>query len=54
VLELISPAGLEQAFRIIDTAGEDVDLGPLVEPYGCVGDFESTVPLIEKYGLTFG
>lgn len=54
MLELISPGGLEEAFRIIGTAGEDVDLGPLVEPFGCEGDFERTVPIIERYGLTFG
>lgn len=54
VLELISPAGLEEAFRLIGTAGDDVDLGPLVEPYGCEGDFEATQPIIDKYGLTFG
>lgn len=23
-------------------------------PYGCEGDVEATMPLIEKYGLTFG
>ena len=54
VLELICPGGLEEAFRIIGTAGQDVDLGPLVEPFGCEGDFAATEPIIEKYGLTFG
>lgn len=54
VLELICPGGLEEAFRIIGTAGPDVDLGPLVEPFGCEGDFAATEPIIEKYGLTFG
>lgn len=54
VLELISPGGLEEAFRLIGTAGDDVDLGPLVEPYGCEGDEEATGPIIERYGLTFG
>jgi quercetin dioxygenase-like cupin family protein len=54
VLELISPGGLEQAFRIIGTAGDDLDLGALVEPFGCQGDFEATQPIIDKYGLTFG
>jgi len=54
VLELISPGGLEEAFRIIDTATDDIDLGPLVEPYGCEADFDATLPLMEKYGLTFG
>ncbi len=54
LLELISPGGLEEAFRIIDTATEDVDLGPLINSYGCEGDYEATLPLIERYGLTFG
>ena len=54
VLELISPGGLEEAFRIIDTATDDIDLGPLVEPYGCEADMEATLPLMEKYALTFG
>lgn len=54
VLELISPGGLEEAFRIIGTAADDVDLGPLVEPYGCEADMQATQPIIERYGLTFG
>jgi quercetin dioxygenase-like cupin family protein len=54
VLELITPGGLEEAFRIIGTAADDVDLGPLVAPYGCEADIEATHPIIEKYGLTFG
>ncbi len=54
LLELISPGGLEEAFRIIDTAAEDVDLGPLVASYGCDSDLDATLPIIERYGLTFG
>jgi quercetin dioxygenase-like cupin family protein len=54
VLEIISPGGLEEAFRVIDTAPEGLDLGPVIEPYGCEGDFEATLPIIEKYDLTFG
>lgn len=54
VLELISPGGLEEAFRLIGTADDDLDLGPLVEPFGCEGDFDATRPIIERYGLTFG
>ncbi|MGI9085500.1 MAG: cupin domain-containing protein [Aeromicrobium sp.] len=54
LLEIISPGGLEEAFRIIDTATDEVDLGPLVAPYGCTADMEATAPIIEKYGLTFG
>ena len=54
MLELISPGGLEEAFRIIDTATEDFDLGPVIAPYGCEGDIEATMPIMERYGLTFG
>ncbi len=54
LLEIISPGGLEEAFRIIGTATDDVDLGPLVEPYGCTADMAATGPIIERHGLTFG
>lgn len=54
LLEIISPGGLEEAFRIIDTAPSDLDLGPLIEPYGCEGDMEATLPIMEKYHLRFG
>ncbi|MFC6287251.1 cupin domain-containing protein [Nocardioides sp. GCM10027113] len=54
VLELISPGGLEEAFRIIGSATEEVDLGPLVATYGCEADPDATTALVEKYGLTFG
>ncbi len=54
LLEIISPGGLEEMFRIVDTATDDVELGPLVEPYGCTADMEATEPIIEKHGLTFG
>ena len=54
VLEMISPGGLEEALRIIDTASSELDLGPVIEPYGCEGDMEATMPIMEKHGLTFG
>ncbi len=54
LLEIISPGGLEEMFRIVDTATDDVDLGPLVEPFGCSADMEATAPIMEKHGLTFG
>lgn len=54
LLEVISPGGLEHAFRIIDTAGDDVDLGAVIAPYGCEADLEATLPIIERYGLTWG
>ena len=54
VLEIISPGGLEEAFRVIDTAAPDVDLGPVISPYGCEGDMDATWPIMERHGLTFG
>lgn len=54
VLEIISPGGLEEAFRIIDAATDDFDLGPVVEPYGCEADMDATLPIMQKHGVTFG
>ena len=54
LLEMLIPGGLEHIFRIIDAAGEDEDLEPLVAPYGCETDFEATLPIVEKYHLTWG
>lgn len=53
ILEMISPGGLEEAFKIIGAA-DDIDLVPLGTQYGCDLDLEATAPIIEKYGLTFG
>lgn len=54
MLELISPGGLERMFKIIGSSAEDVDLGPLVAPFGCDVDLESTTAILERHGLTFG
>lgn len=54
IFEVISPGGLEEVFKIIDTATEDIDLGPLGAQYGCDVDMERTAPIIERCGLTFG
>ena len=54
ILEIITPGGLENLFRAIGTADDDIDLGELVAPYGCEADLDRTEPLVEKYGLTFG
>lgn len=53
MLELISPGGLEEAFKLIGTADDDVDLGPLVAPYGCEADEAATGPLVERHGLVW-
>jgi len=57
VLELISPAGLEQLFRELGQRGDDIDpetLAGLAETYGCQVDFEATMPIVERHGLSFG
>ena len=54
LLELISPGGLEQVFRAIDTADEDSDLDGLIAASGCEGDPAATEPIVERYGLTWG
>lgn len=46
--------GLEEAFQIIGTATEDVDLGPLIARFGGDADPEATAALVDKYTLTFG
>lgn len=54
LLEVISPGGLEHAFRIIDTAEDDTDLAAVAAPFGCEADLEATLPIIERHGLTWG
>lgn len=54
VLEIITPGGLEEFFRAIDTGGEDLDVDGLAATYGCEADQEATIPIVERYGLTFG
>ncbi|QZY28880.1 cupin domain-containing protein [Nocardioides coralli] len=54
VLELITPGGLEEAFKVLDTATDEVDLDAFMAPYGCEADMAATLPLLERYGLTFG
>jgi mannose-6-phosphate isomerase-like protein (cupin superfamily) len=56
VLELISPAGLEQFFRWLDGLTEPPTPEQLAErarPYDCDADPEGTQRIIERHGLTF-
>jgi hypothetical protein len=56
ILELITPAGLEQLFRMLATPEGEYDaetLPALAAEYGCEVDFEATLPLIERHGLAF-
>lgn len=56
VLEIISPAGLERLFRLLDTSPElyePVELVPLANGFGAELDFEGTLPIVERHGLRF-
>jgi len=56
ILELITPAGLEDLFRELSAPGGEFDpatLPALAARYGCKVDFEGTAPLLRRHGLRF-
>jgi quercetin dioxygenase-like cupin family protein len=56
VLEIISPAGLEELFRSFEdfTAPPGPQaLAARAARYGCDLDFDATFPIIERHGLVF-
>jgi quercetin dioxygenase-like cupin family protein len=56
VLEIISPAGLEDLFKSFEhLTGEPTPelMAELAGKYHCDVDFENTFPLIQRHGLTF-
>ena len=56
VLEIISPAGLEEFFRLVDGPGDVQDLeriAALSAELGCDVDEEATAALAERHGLRF-
>lgn len=56
ILEIISPAGLEDLFRELGAPGAEYDpstLPALAARYGCQVDFERTSPVIKRHGLLF-
>lgn len=56
ILEVISPSGIEDLFRILAEPGGEYDpqtLPALAARFGCEVDFDGTMPLIERHGLTF-
>jgi mannose-6-phosphate isomerase-like protein (cupin superfamily) len=56
VLELITPAGLEDLFRELGAPGGEFDpatLPALAARYGCQIDFEGTGPILQRHGLRF-
>jgi quercetin dioxygenase-like cupin family protein len=56
VLELISPAGLEELFRSFATLAEEPTpdaLAAMAARYGCELDFDATGQVLARHGLTF-
>jgi quercetin dioxygenase-like cupin family protein len=56
VLEIISPAGLEELFRSFgDLTGEPdpQSLAGMAGRYHCDLDFQATMPVIQRHGLLF-
>jgi hypothetical protein len=56
ILELITPAGLEDLFRELGAPGVELDpaaLPALAERYGCQVDFQATATILQRHGLTF-
>jgi quercetin dioxygenase-like cupin family protein len=56
VLDLVSPAGLEQFFRRLDALTEPSapeQLVAIAAPYACDTDFEGTQRIVERHGLRF-
>lgn len=56
ILELISPAGLEDLFRELGAAGGEFDpatLPALAARYGCSLDMDGTAAIAKRHGLRF-
>jgi len=55
ILEIISPGGFEEAFREMHALGDELapeTMAAIAARYGVEADFERTVPIIERHGLT--
>ena len=56
ILEIISPAGLEELFRemgSLKTAPDPQTVMALAARYGAEADFERTLPIVDRHGLVF-
>jgi hypothetical protein len=56
ILEIISPGGFEELFRDLDAFGDEINPETITEiasRYGVDADFEGTLPIMERHGLTF-
>ena len=53
ILEIISPSGLEELFRQLESYEDPDSLAAMAARYGAKVDFEGTMPIVERHGLTF-
>jgi mannose-6-phosphate isomerase-like protein (cupin superfamily) len=56
ILEILSPGGLEDCFRLLSLPGGEYSpetLPALAAEYGCEVDFEGTMPIVQRHGLVF-
>ncbi|MBE7556300.1 MAG: cupin domain-containing protein [Anaerolineales bacterium] len=56
ILEIISPGGFEELFRDLDAFGDEINpeiIAEIANRYGVDADFEGTLPIMERHGLTF-
>jgi mannose-6-phosphate isomerase-like protein (cupin superfamily) len=56
LIEIISPGGLEELFRMLGAPGGEYDpetLPALAARYGCEVDFEGTMPIVDRHRLVF-
>ena len=56
VLEIISPAGLDELFRELGALGDALDpdtMATFAARYGTQVDFQRTLPIVERHGLKF-
>ncbi len=56
ILEIISPAGLEELFRQLDSLDDSPDpeaMAEMAAAYGCEVDFEATFALLGSHDLSF-
>ena len=53
ILEIISPAGLEELFRQLESYEDPEALAAMAARYGAEVDFEGTMPIVERHRLTF-
>jgi mannose-6-phosphate isomerase-like protein (cupin superfamily) len=53
ILEIISPSGLEELFRQLESYDDPEALAAMAARYGAEVDFAGTMPIVERHRLAF-